>query len=318
MKKILILGKLDNAGISLLKSKKNISWNILQEIQNQKEFLSKLTKTNALVVRSQKILPEWIDMCTHLEIISRHGVGIDNLPLSSITAKKIPVCIIDDVNSISVAEHTIALLLHCTKQLSFYQQQLHKGNWKVRDSGLAMELYKKKLLLIGCGKIGEKIVERLLPFGVYIQVFDPYRKKNLAVEFIQNLNNALPHTDFVILCCPKNKETTNILNKEKLCLLPQKAIVINTARGGLVDEDALYQLLSKKKITAAGFDVFTKEPLMKNSKLLTLENFIATGHIASKTKECIENTAISALENVFAFWKGIINPKLIINPEIYQ
>ena len=318
MKKILILGKLDDLGVALLKKNKNFSWNILPHITEDKKFLALLKNANALLVRSQKISPEWIEICKNLEIISRHGVGIDNLPMEKINAKKIPVCIIEDVNSICVAEHTIALLLHCTKQLSLYQKNLLQGNWKIRDSGLAGVLYQKTILLIGCGKIGERIVERLLAFGMKILIYDPYRKKNINLDFSDNLGNALVGANFVIVCCSKTKETTNILNSEKLRLLPRDAIVINAARGGLVDENALYEMLKKKEILAAGFDVFNEEPPSPNSPLFTLENFFATGHIASKTKDCIQNTAISAVENIFAFFLGKLNTKLIINAEIYQ
>jgi D-3-phosphoglycerate dehydrogenase len=313
-KKILILGEIHPEAQNLLQ-KKDVIWEQRKNIKEQEIFISLLRTANALIVRTQKILPQWIEKAENLEIISRHGVGVDNLPLAKLKEKNIPVCIIQDVNSISVAEHAIALLLHAAKQIAFYQKKLQAGNWKIRDTGISTELFQKTLLLIGCGKVGSKIVERLAAFGMFIKIFDPVKKKGIAAEWAFDLEATLKVADFVLLACPKNRQTINILNEKKLKLMKQGSILINTARGGLVDEKTLYQLLKTKKIAAAGFDVFANEPVEKNAPLLKLENFTATPHIASKTKECIKKTAISAVENIFSFWEGRLDPALIINYE---
>ena len=321
MKKILVLGQLDKAGIALLEAKKNIAWVQLlgEDAQNEAKILAHLKEANALLVRTQNILPAWIKQAKNLEIVSRHGVGVDNLPLKTLSKNKIPVCIIEDINSISVAEHTVMLLLSCAKQLRFYQTKMQNRAWHMRDEGRSVELYNKNLLMIGCGRVGEKILERLAAFKMQTKIFDPHKKtKNNYALFVTNIEDALSSADFVLLCCPKTKETINILNKKMLNLLKSQAILINTARGALVDENALYDLLRARKIAAAGFDVFATEPMPKQHPLLLLDNFIATPHIASKTKECIKNTSVSAVNNILRFWQGDLNYSLITNSEVLK
>ena len=313
MKKILILGKIHPSAIKFLSEKKKVSWEVIleQDLSKAKNFFALLQSANAILVRTQNILKKWLEQAENLEIISRHGVGIDNLPLDFLKQKKIPICITGDTHSISVAEHSIMLLLCCLKKISVYQKNIK--NWQFRDAGLSCELYQKTILLIGCGRVGEKIVERLLAFGVKIKVFDPYRKRDLmGVEFVDSLAQNIPFMDAILLCCPKNKESENILNKEKLKLMKAESVLINTARGGLVDETFLQKLLLEKKIAAAGFDVFLKEPLAPDNQLLLLDNFIASPHIAAKTRESIENVSKRAIKNIFDFWQNCLNPDFIV------
>ena len=163
-KKILILGEIADAGLSLLKGEKNLQ--IVQllgkETTDEKQITRHLKDSNALLVRTQTIKAEWLEKATGLEIISRHGVGLDNLPLETIKNKGIYLKTVGDVNSISVAEHTISLMFSCAKKTLQYFEAAKNNNWDIRDSGQSVELYNKNILLLGCGKVGSQILKRLL------------------------------------------------------------------------------------------------------------------------------------------------------------
>ena len=260
--KILILGKIEQAALQLLK--KNKSFEVIQLLglnaSNEKKISNNLKNVTALLVRTQKIKAEWIATAKNLKIISRHGVGIDNLPLEIIKKKKIALFTVQNVSAIAVAEHTIMLLLTCAKQFYKYRQAITKNNWTIRDSGQATELYKKKLLLIGCGKVGKQILNRLIAFKMKFLVFDPYvsteKLKKFSAKKISNLNTGLKTADFIVLACPKTQETINIIDEKQIALMKKSAILINCARGGLVNEAALTKALGQNQLAAAGLDVF--------------------------------------------------------------
>ena len=308
-KKILILGEIADEGLSLLKGEKNLQ--IVQllgkETTDEKQITRNLKDSNALLVRTQTIKAEWLEKATGLEIISRHGVGLDNLPLETIKNKGIYLKTVGDVNSISVAEHTISLMFSCAKKTLQYFEAAKNNNWDIRDSGQSVELYNKNILLLGCGKVGSQILKRLLGFGMHFFVYDPYlTKKQIEIykaKKISKLDTSVwDKADFVLLCCPKTKETINIIKAKQLAQMKKTAILINTARGGLIDEEALFVALKEKKLAFAGLDVLSEEPLKKTNKLCQLDNIIITPHSASKTTESIVKTSVRAVENILEFF----------------
>ncbi len=313
LKKVLILGKIADAGLSLLKRKKKLQViQLLNEAAtDEKQILYHLKNCNALLVRTQKIKAEWLEDATKLEIISRHGVGLDNLPLEIIKKKKISLKTVGDVNSIAVAEHIISLMLSCAKKTFQYFEAAKTGNWSIRDSAQSSELYGKNLLLLGCGKVGSQVLKRLQGFGMHFFVYDPYLSKKQIVsnetsyeaeKIVQLDVENLGIADFILICCPKTEETRNMIDSKQLARIKKTAILINSARGGIVNEDALFSALKEKKIAFAGLDVFAEEPLKKTSKLWQLENIIITPHSASKTKECMLRTSVRAVENIIDFF----------------
>ena len=309
VKKILILGTIADAGLSLLKAKKNLQLVQLlgKEATDEKQITRHLKDSNALLVRTQTIKADWLDNAPALEIISRHGVGLDNLPLESIQKKKIHLQTVGNVNSIAVAEHTISLMLVCAKKTLQYFEKAKKGNWEIRDSGQSTEFYDKNLLLLGCGKVGSQILKRLLGFSMHFFVYDPYlTKKQIEIHKAKKISKLdatiFSKADFILLCCPKTKETINIIKAKQLAQMKKTAILINTARGGLIDEEALFVALKEKKLAFAGLDVLSEEPLKKTNKLCQLENIIITPHSASKTTESIVKTSVRAVENILEFF----------------
>ena len=179
LKKILILGNIASEGLSLLQSKKELQIVQLlgEDVKDEKQISCHLKNCNALLVRTQTIKAEWLEKATKLEIISRHGVGVDNLAIDIIKKKKIVLKTVGDVNSISVAEHTISLMLSCAKKTFQYFEAAKNGRWDIRDSGQSTELYNKNLLLLGCGKVGTQILKRLQSFAMHFFIYDPYLSK---------------------------------------------------------------------------------------------------------------------------------------------
>lgn len=315
-KKVLVLGEIDKAGLNLLTQNSTIKLIHLlgKDATDEQKIEQNLRDSDALLVRSQPLKSEWITKANNLKIISRYGVGIDNLPLEQINQKKIPLLVIEDVNSISVAEHIIMLLLACAKQLLKYKQAI---KWQLRDNGISLELQKKNLLLVGYGKVGKQVLKRLIPFEMNFNVYDPYvpaeQLKSLNATKVLTLNNGLLAADFILLCCPLTAETKKIISAKRIKLMKQDAILINCARGDLVDETELFLALQQNRLGAAGLDVFENEPLDLNNPLIKLDNCILTPHSASKTKECLAKTSLSAVSNILDFFVKKTNLSLVVN-----
>ena len=211
----------------------------------------------------------------NLRVVSRHGVGCDNLPLASLSARGIPVAIVGPVNAVSVAEQAIALLLAATKKIVSYDGAVRHGGWRIRDSIATRELSGMVLLLLGFGAIGREVAKHAIAFGMHVLAFDPYVAAELmheaGVSKVLAWRDELARVNVLSLHLPLSAETRNIIDAGILSELPANAVLVNTARGGLVDEAALYQALTTRMIDgAAALDTFCVEPPGIDNPLLSL------------------------------------------------
>ena len=266
----------------------------------QAELLSIIGGYDGLAVRSAtKVTAELIAAANGLKVIGRAGIGVDNIDVPAATAKGIVVMNTPFGNSITTAEHTIAMMFAAARHITAADRSTQAGRWE-KNRFMGAELYGKTLGLIGCGNIGSIVAERALGLKMKVVTYDPYLTSERAVELgVEKvaLETLLSRADIVTLHVPMTESTRNILSAENLAKTKPGVIVINVARGGLVDEAALRELLDNGHAGAAAFDVFSVEPAKENV-LFGAPNFIATPHLGASTAEAQENVARQVAEQM--------------------
>ena len=262
-----------------------------------------------------------LDAAPHLKMIQRTGVGTEMLDLDEIRKRGIPVYVNAGVNARSVAEHTLTLMLACMKRLPQINAETHNGVWKKQQQGVTTnELYGKTVALVGMGNIGRLVATMLQPFGIKVLYTDVLRQNdevesNLGLTYCESFEALLPQCDILSFHCPLTKENTEMLNKQTLDKMKQGAIVVNTARGKLINPDDLYVSLKSGHLKAAALDTHYEEPIKGNYKLAELDNVILTPHIGGLSYEAFARMMFEALNNIYMFENKelgkIIKSKLI-------
>lgn len=252
-----------------------------------------------------------LDAAKKLKMIQRTGVGTEMLDKEEIKKRGIPVYVNAGVNARSVAEHTLALMLSCLKRIPAIDKQVRQGIWKKQETGTSChELYGKTIGLVGMGAIGRQVAEFLHVFGAKILYTDlcqlsSEQEQKLDATYISSLEKMLPQVDILSFHCPLTPDNKEILNEMTLSMMKSGGIIINTARGKLIDETALFQALKKGRVRAAGLDVHYEEPIsISNHPLSTLDNVILTPHIGGLSFETFHTMMKDAIENIIAFDEG--------------
>jgi D-3-phosphoglycerate dehydrogenase len=300
MPKVLISDDLSQAAIAIFKAR-GVEVDYMPELGKDKAKLKEIIGVyDGLAVRSAtKATAEIIAEAKSLKVIGRAGIGVDNIDIPAATAKGIVVMNTPFGNAITTAEHAIALMFAAARQIGAADVSTQAGKWeKNRFNGV--ELYAKTLGIIGCGNIGSLVAERALGLKMKVIAFDPFltpeRAVELGVEKVE-LEELLPRADFITLHTPMTPQTKNILSADNLAKTKKGVIVVNAARGGLVDEAALRALLDNGHVAAAAFDVFSEEPAKENV-LFGAPNFTATPHLGASTTEAQENVALQVAEQM--------------------
>ena len=246
----------------------------------------------------------------HLKMIQRTGVGTEMLDVEAIKSHGIPVYVNAGVNAQSVAEHTLTLILASLKRLPQINKQTHEGVWKKQQVGVTTrELNGKTVALVGMGNIGRLVAQMLQIFGAKIIYTDVVRQsaeteQRLGLTYYDRFEAMLPKTDVLSFHCPLVKENTEILNQCTMAMMKKGAIVVNTARGKLINPDDLYEALESGHLSAAALDTHYEEPLKENYKLAELDNVILTPHIGGLSYEAFHQMMANAIENIVAFEEG--------------
>ena len=256
-----------------------------------------------VVIRSGTTLDKAIiEKGKSLKIIARCGVGVDNIDVDYAKSQNIFVTNSPSANLISVVELTVALIISAARKINLADKHLKEGKWN-RKEFVGIELSGKQLGIIGFGKAGKLVSERMKAFGMSIAFYDPYIKDWNGSEKNLELDELLTSSDIVSIHVIKTKETENLISKEKLDLLKENAILINTSRGGVLDEDYLIELLKSKKIFGAGLDVYSEEP-PKNIDTFSDINLISTPHIGASTSEAQLKAGLDTVENIKKIMDG--------------
>ena len=262
-----------------------------------KDLANHIKDCEIVVIRSDtKLTKEVLDKAEQLKIIARCGVGIDNVDLDFAKSKSIFVTNSPSANLISVVELTVALIISVSRKLSLADSHLKKGEWN-RSQFLGNELYGKTLGIVGFGKAGRLVAERMKSFGMSIVFYDPYVTDWNGSEESIKLDDLLRTADVVSIHVIKTKDTENLISKDMLDLLKPSSVIINTSRGGVLDEDYLFELLESEKIFGAGLDVYSNEP-PKNVDRYNGLNLVTTPHIGASTNEAQLKAGLETIENI--------------------
>jgi len=281
------------------------------------EMQQLVPEVNAIILGVDPANQEVIKRASNLKVIARYGVGLDNVDLPAATAAGIVVTCTPGVNQIAVAELTMGLMLAMVRHIPKHHQTVKTGGWS-RIEG--MELAGKNLGIIGMGRIGKEVAQRAKAFQMRLFYYKPVKlfssqEKKLGIIYL-SLAELLSVSDILTLHARLTSETKGMIGEKEIALMKPTAIIINTARGELIDEDALYRALKENKIAGAALDVLAQEPPPINQPLLKLENVLVTPHIGAYTREAILLMARLTAESVVKVLRGEY-PENVVNPEVY-
>ena len=308
MKKILIIQPIHQEGIKLLKSNSEYEFEVVENIEIN--FLkNKIKNCDGVSIRTAKLSGEVIEAANNLKIISRHGVGYDNIDLEVSKKKDITLAITATANAVAVAEHVMFMILNISKRGSMYDYAVKSGKFNERNKlPKTVELWNKNILIAGFGRIGQALIKRCLGFEMNVFVFDPFVSKEFIEKRggtkVDNLSETSKDMDAISLHIPLNDETKNIINYELLKSMKKNCIIINAARGGIVNEVDLDRALNENLIFGAGLDVFETEPPAENNPLLKNKKVFLSPHTAAFTEECMTRMGKETIQNIFDFFEG--------------
>jgi D-3-phosphoglycerate dehydrogenase len=314
MPHLLVAGKLHPSGLELLRQAP-VTFDYVEEI-SEPSYQAFLPKADALVIRTQPLSAGSIAKAPRLKIVSRHGVGYDAVDVPALNARGVPLCIVGDVNSSGVAEHAMMLILAATHRLIAADRATRAGDWGWRNGLQTREVAGKRLLILGFGRIGQKLAGLARAFGMEVHAHDPYIPAKHWPEgalCATDLAAALVVADAVSLHLPRADRA--VIGAAELAVMKPTAVVVNTARGGLVDEVALADALRAGRLGGAGIEVFSAEPPGPEHPLFGLDQAVLTPHNAALTVECAERMAIASVRNVLDFFTGKLDPALIVNKD---
>lgn len=317
-RRVVITEPIDEHGLEILKREAAVIY--LPQLPGQ-TLLDSIREAHALVVRMAKVNRELLEQTKNLLVIAKHGVGYDNIDVEAATQKRILVVNTPEANIESVAEHNLGLMLSLSKKICLSNRALREGRLERQENYIGVELKEKKLGIIGLGKIGSETAYKCkVVFNMDIIVYDPYVPKQktdrLGYTKTEKLDDLLRESDYVVICVPLTEATQDLITAKELGSMKAKAFLINSSRGRIIDEAALYDHLVKGKIAGAALDVFTQEPPPPEHPLLSLDNFIATPHTGGVTTESMRRMATTVAEDLLRVFRGQ-RPRYPVNPQVY-
>ncbi|WP_431777556.1 hydroxyacid dehydrogenase [Ottowia caeni] len=274
---------------------------------------------DAVISRTVELSARAINACPTLKVISKHGVGVGNIDVHAATARAIPVYTTPGANAASVAELTIALMLAATRKVGWMDRELRAGRWSRAQDGL--ELRGLNLGLVGFGQVGRRVARIATALEMSVHVFDPAAQRESerfeGVVFHSSLDSMIPISHVLSLHVPLNQATRNLIDRQRIRLLPSGAVVVNTARGEVLDEVALIEALKDGQLHAAGLDTMVSEPLPAGHELSSLGNVVLTPHVGGSTSAALSAMALGAVRNVLGWLDGAPPPsESCVNPSV--
>jgi D-3-phosphoglycerate dehydrogenase len=306
--RVLVTEELSEAGLELLR--KDFDVDVRTELAAG-DLAGEIEPYDALIVRSQtQVTAEVIAVAEHLKVVARAGIGVDNVDVEAATRRGVMVVNAPQSNVVSAAEHTLALLLAQARNVPQANADLKQGRWE-RSKWQGVELQGKTLGVLGLGRVGALVAARALAFGMRLIAFDPYvtgdRAKQMGVDVMPTLESLLVQSDFVTIHLPRTADTESLIGEHELSLMKPGARLVNTARGGIVDEDALAKAIADGRLAGAALDVFAEEPTT-DSPLFALPSTVVTPHLGASTVEAQDKAGITVAEMVRLALKGEFVP----------
>jgi D-3-phosphoglycerate dehydrogenase len=287
----------------LLKKKfKKIKINNSKKNLKGPKLINFIKNSEAIIVGVERIDKELLDQCTKLKVIGKYGVGTNNIDFDELKKRKIKILLQPGINKRAVSELTLSLIILGLRNVYHFINDVKKSKWPFL---FGKQLFGKKIGIVGCGSIGRDLIKLLKPLKCKILTHDiepdtKYLKKNNLRNY--TLNYVLKKSDIITLHIPYNKKSMMLLSKKEICKLRKEVILINTSRGGIVDENSFYEFLKKNKQATGIFDVMENEPPVRN-KLIKLKNFLLTPHIAGSTYEAIKNASVDCVYKILDHYK---------------
>ena len=311
--KIAVLGEIHQDGWKVFEENNFESFELLNF---EEHYLKReLKEVDAILLRTARLNNDVISSCKKLKVVSRHGVGYDNVNVDYLNQNNIALGITSTSNAVSVAEHVLTSFLYLSKNIHLSDRLTREGRFNEKSSlPNFFELYQKNVVIFGFGRIGKAVAKRCLGFYANVYVYDPFISKNVVEENnckVIDKINGIEIADYISIHLPLNADTKNFIDEQELSTMKETAIVINTARGGIINESSLVYALQNKKILGAGLDVFENEPPDENHPLFNLDNVILSPHNAALTIECRKRMAVESAENIVFFL--LDNKKLNLN-----
>ena len=318
-KKLLLPETMARTGWDFVKSRDDVEAIAFSPTAPTPEFRALLRDADGVALTSTPLRAADIEAAPRLRAVGRIGVGYDAVDVQALSRRGIPLMTCGTDNSPTVAEYAMFMMLTLCKRGAAMDALVRQGRWSERYAAPTTELLGKTVLIVGFGRIGTRIAKRCLAMEMRVEVYDPYVSAEAirlaGCEPVADLDAALPRADFVTIHCPKTPETAGMFDAARLARMKPSARFINTARGGLVDEAALYAALAAGKLAGAGIDVFDREPPLTDNPLFTLPNVIVAPHMAGNSRESLDRAALTVTRNLLSVLDGAPRTEYVVNPE---
>ncbi len=316
MYKIAIIENIHKDGLDLLKNHPKFEYEIIED-PSEKNLIEKLPKFDGCTLRVSNLDKKILKHCTKLKAISRHGVGYDNVDIKFLKERNISLLVTATANAVAVAEHVIAMFLSLSKSISKYDKEVRDGNFKKNaDKIKTLELLNKNILIAGFGRIGKKLISRCLAFDTKVYIYDPYVDEKIIKDFggikLNSINEGLKIADFVSLHMPLTNDTKNLIDYSIMKKMKKNVIIVNTARGGIINESDLDRALNENLILGAALDVFVNEPINLDNPLLKNSKVLLSPHSATFTDECTSRMGKETTKNIIDFFENKIDKSMIV------
>ena len=315
--KIAVIEEIHKDGLKLLENNPNYEYELITDT-SENNLIRKLPDFDACTLRVSKLDEKILKHCKKLKAISRHGVGFDNVDLNYIKKNNISLLVTATANAVAVAEHVLSMFLSLSKSIINYDKEVRLGNFKSNAKNITtFELLNKNILIAGFGRIGKKLISRCLAFDSKVYIYDPYVDEETIKKYggvkVNNIEEGLKIADYVSLHMPLTPETKNLFNYSTFKKMKKNTIIVNTARGGIINELDLEKALNENLLFGAGLDVFSNEPIEKENPLLKNKKVILSPHSATFTDECTSRMGIETTKNLIDFFEKKIDKSMIIN-----
>lgn len=319
-KVLLVADFMEEAGLRLLRQRPDVSVVTYPPSIAPEAFHALLRTASGVALSYTRFQQAEIDAAPRLEVVARLGVGFDAVDVPALTARRVPLMVVGTANATSVAEHALFMMMALAKRGVEMDGRVRQGLWHERKGGLPVEMAGRTVLVVGFGRIGTRTAPRCRALGMHVLVFDPYvpaaAVRDAGFEPVGDLDVALEWADYVTLHCPRNAETLGMFGAARLARMKPGAFLVNTARGGIVDEAALEGALRSGHLAGAGLDVFATEPVGAGHPLLQLPSVIASPHMAGVTVQSMAGMAAATAGNMLDVLDGVPERDNVVNPEV--
>ena len=316
MFKIAIIEEIHKEGLNLFEKNKNFKYEIINDT-SERNLIKILPNFDGCSLRVSKLSSKIMSKCKNLKIISRHGVGYDNIDLEYIKNNNITLTITATANATAVSEHVMYMILVLSKAKLTYDTEVREGSFKDNIKNIkTFELMGKEILIIGFGRIGKSLIKKCLGFDMKISVYDPFVDKETINSYggakVISIDDGVAKADFISIHMPLNDKTINLINYKLMKKMKKNSIIINTARGGIINEKDLDRALNENLIFGAGLDVYEKEPPDVDNPLLKNKKVVLSPHTSALTDECKIRMAKETVKNIIDFFENNIDKSVII------